>query len=329
MKNKTKIYGFMTLLIMLAVPLLWNKSRVEAVKGGGSATTSAFSPPSSPPALPSITGAIVNPMPDPMQALLQTPILLYGLVLDQEGHSVSGAKISVSVFDNMITASTFDMISDANGKFTIRSRGIGLRIEVTKSGYYYVDPGSVLKPSIQGFDFGADLGRGVQTSDQTSPVIFHIRKAGNPIPLDRILVQSKVPRDGTPISISLSKISKVVLQISCRTMEDVTQLPNASYDWRCEVNIEGGSIQEVKDEQSFIAPESGYVSSAIIDMPKTLDAKKWNSRASKNYWLLFPDNTFGKIRFQMIARGDHFSIIDGFRNPSTKDRNLEPKLDDR
>ncbi len=31
----------------------------------------------------------------------------------------------------------------------------------------------------------------------------------------------------------------------------------------------------------------------------------------------------------MIAGGDHFAVIQGFRNPTPEDRNLEPKLDER
>lgn len=64
-------------------------------------------------------------------------------------------------------------------------------------------------------------------------------------------------------------------------------------------------------------------------MPKTLDRKLWNRRASKNFWLRFPDKTFGRISFLMIAGGDHFAVIQGFRNPTPEDRNLEPKLDER
>lgn len=79
----------------------------------------------------------------------------------------------------------------------------------------------------------------------------------------------------------------------------------------------------------FLSPEEGYEESFVIDMPKTLDRKLWNRRASKNFWLRFPDKTFGRISFMMIAGGDHFAVIQGFRNPTPKDRNLEPKLDER
>ncbi|MCE9518199.1 MAG: carboxypeptidase-like regulatory domain-containing protein [Verrucomicrobia bacterium] len=312
MKNKTEMIGLVSLLLVSVAFLYRTTVYNKAIKGGVEAIV-----------------RVIWSRPDPIQALMQTPIEFYGIVLDQNGNPVPAARIEVSVFDNMTKASLRNTTSDAAGKFKIQTKGAGLRIEITKSDYYYVDPGGELKPSIQSFDFGADLGRGINKSDSFSPIIFHLRKAGNPIPLERLRAQPKVPRDGSLISVSLSKRDKINLQIRCRTTEDNTQPPNAPYDWRCEVSIDGGGIQEAKDEFGFLAPEDGYTSSAIIDMPKTLDSKKWNSRANRHYWLRFPDNTLGKVDLMMIAGGDHFAVVNGFRNPSPNDRNLEPKLDAR
>jgi hypothetical protein len=328
MKNRIKLIGLITLFFVAAAFLLWPTNKDEALKVHAEATT--LSPKASNiPLVPLQTPGSATPAANPILALLQTPIEFYGIVLDQNGNPVPAAKVTVSVFNNMTKASPLNTISDASGKFMIQSKGMGLRIEITKSGYYYVDAGGELKASTQGFDFGADLGRGVNKSDSSSPIIFHLRKAGNAIPLDRLSANPKVPRDGSPITIGLSKTSKVTLQISCRTMEDSTQPPNAPYDWHCKITSEGGGIQEASDEHSFLAPSDGYTQLALIDMPKTLDPKQWSSRASKSYWLRFADNTFGKVSFMMIARGDHFAVINGFRNPSPNDRNLEPKLDDR
>lgn len=329
MKNQNKFIGLITLFIVIVGTfLLWLTNKDEALKGQDKNTTQSPNAPNISLVPPPIGGSTTMP-PNPILALLQTPIEFYGIVLDQNGNPVPAAKVTVSVFDNMTKASPLNTISDASGKFTIRSKGMGLRIEITKAGYYYVEPGGELKASTQGFDFGADLGRGVNKSDSSSPIIFHLRKAGNAILLDRLNANPKVPRDGTPITIGLSKTSKVTLQISCLTKEDDSQAPNAPYDWRCEIQPEGGGIQEVLDEYSFLAPSDGYTKLAVIDMPKTLERKLWNRRVSKSYWLHFPDNTFGKISFMMNARGDHFAVINGFRNPSPNDRNLEPKLDAR
>lgn len=326
MKKPTKIIiGIVTLFLVLAFVLFWPANREESLRVQGEATSLAKT--SSVPSGVSPTIGSTTLATNSLSALMQTPIDFYGVVLDQAGNPVPSAKISASVLDNMVRGSPISVITDATGKFTIKSKGRSLHIEVSKSGYYYVEKGGALKPSSQGFDFGLDGGRGIYQPDAASPTVFHLRKAGNPVQLDALRGQSKVPRDGSPITISLSETSQITLTISCHTLEDDTQLPNAPYDWRCEITSEGGGIQEAKDEHSFLAPSEGYTQLALIDMPKTLDPKQWNSRASKNYWLRFPDSTFGKIRFMMVARGDHFAVINGFRNPTPNDRNLEPKLD--
>lgn len=327
MKNRTKLIGLIALLFIAAAFLLWPSNRDKTLKEKGKATSQSPNAPSIPVVVPPTKGGAASPS-NPMQALMQTPIDFYGIVLDQDGNPVPSAKVSATVLDNMMKGSPLSTSSDAKGKFGIKSRGLSLHIEVSKPGYCFVEMGGILKPSSQGFDFGVDNGKGIYQTDQASPSIFHLRKAGNAIALDRLTANPKVPRDGTPVTVYPSRTSTVGLQILCRTNED-NQVPNAPYDWRCEIKVDGGGIQEMAGEHIFVAPDGGYSPSAVIDMPKTLDSKQWNSRASRSYWLRFSDNTFGKINFMMNARGDHFAVINGFRNPSPNDRNLEPKLDAR
>lgn len=264
---------------------------------------------------------------NPMEALLQTPFEFYGIVLDLDGNPVPDVKVSASTVDNVVKSSPHKTVTDAAGRFMIESKGMSLHVEVSKLGYYRVERGGKITASSQGFDFGVDQGRGVHVSNPAVPAVFHLRKAGNPIPLDRLYGQALLPRDGRAITVSPSKTSPITLKVQCRTLEDETQPPDAPYDWKCQVLVEGGGIQEAKDEASFTAPEDGYAPFAVIDMPKSLAPKQWSSRAKKFYWLSFPDNTFGKIDFMMNARGEHFMVFQGFRNPTPKDRNLEPKLD--
>lgn len=318
MKKQIKTIGIVALLLGLVAFLLWSRNRDKV------ATQASISPNS--PAEEAPVVGVTTVHHDPMQELMQTPIVFYGLVLDQDDKPIPAAKVSASVLDNTMKGSPLSTTSDASGRFTIQSRGISLHIEVSRLGYSRIDRGGKLKPSSQGFDFGADVGKGIHHSDPASPVVFQLHKHGNPVILERLVANPNLSRDGSPNAVRLSKTSKASLQIRCRTIED-NEIPNARFDWRCDVAVEGGGIQEVKDEQSIGAPEDGYASSAVIDMPKILDVAKWSSRVNKSFWLHFPDNTFGKISFEMHARGDHFAVIDGFRNPSPNDRNFESKLD--
>ena len=327
MNKRTVIFWSVAFLLAIFALFLWARRNSESAKSSSGEISKSQPPSIAPLAVPS-TSATGAP-PNPMQALLQAPILFYGIVLDQNGQPIPEAKVSVSVVDNVMRGTLVSTAADGAGKFTIQSKGASLHVEVSSIGYVRVERGGTLKPSSQGFDYGADVGRGIHSPDPASPVVFQLRKPQNPVSLERLSANPSVPRDGSPITVNLSKASKVTLQISCRTMEDETQPPNAPYDWRCGISMKGGGIQEVIDDQTFEAPADGYVSSIIIDMPKTMDVKQWNSRVSKDYWLRFPDNTFAKIGFQMIARGDHFAVIDGWLNPSPNDRNLEPKVESR
>lgn len=266
--------------------------------------------------------------PNLMQTLMLTPVKFYGIVLDQDGQPVPAAKVEVSVLNNFTKGTPISTTSDASGKFIIRSRGASLHVEVSKQGYGRIDRESKFKPSSQGFDFVDGIGKGIHHPDSASPVVFQLRKPRNPVALERLAVNPSVPRDGTPITVNLSKTSTAAVQIRCLTNEG-NPVPMGRYNWRCETSVKGGGIQEVKEDEVFEAPEDGYASSAVIEMPTTLDVKVWRSRVEKKYWLRFPDNTYGRVEFSMHSGGDHFAIIEGYRNPASNDRNLESKIEER
>lgn len=269
---------------------------------------------------PVVNSTTMNPMKD----FMQTPIEFFGIVLDQDNNPVPGANVSASVFDNLVKGSRLSTLSGSDGRFTIRSNGLSLHIEVAKPGYNKIKRGSTLRASSQGFDFGVDNGRGVYKPNAASPTVFQLRGEKNPVQLEELRAQSKIPRDGSLVTLSLANANGIALHIRCNTNEN-SQIPNAAYDWRCEVSIEGGGIQEVTDEFNYTAPSDGYESTFLIDMPKSLDAKAWSSRANKKLWIQFSDRTYARISFMMNARGDHFATVEGHRNPAVNHRNLESK----
>ena len=184
MKKQTKVIGVAALLLVLAVVLLRLPNREEALRDHGNTTS-----------LPDDSGALSvspplfktsTPPTNPLMALMQTPIEFYGVVLDHENNPVPWAKVEASVLDNMMKGTPITTTAGADGRFTIKSKGASLHIMVSKNGYYFVDKNGVLRPSSQGFDFGLDNGRGVYQPNAASPVVFHLRKAGNPVPLDAL-----------------------------------------------------------------------------------------------------------------------------------------------
>jgi len=326
MKERSKIVSLLVLTFLASILFVWLAKRDSSPRERRDPNIQSQSAPNIPLTTPQTSEGGVPP-PNPFQAMMQTSIEFYGIVLDQDGIPIPSAKISASVLDSW-KGSPISVTSANDGMFKILSTGTAIHIKVEKLGYHVVEKGGKLHPSTQGFDFGVEDSPRAYKPDPASPAIFNLRKSGNVL-LEQLRAQSTIPRDGTPVSISLSKTGKFSMSISCRTLEDNTQPPNAPYDWRCEVSVEGGGVQEMSDGFDLIAPENGYESAFVIDMPKSMDEKEWNSRADKRLWFQFPDRTYARISFMMNARGDHFAVVEGHRNPTPNDRNLETKLNDR
>ncbi|MGV3659494.1 MAG: carboxypeptidase-like regulatory domain-containing protein [Prosthecobacter sp.] len=300
---------------------------------------------------------------DPVMEQLQTPFVFYGVVRDQHGQPVPGATVKGQAVNNAVKPGALSTTTDAEGKFTLQDRGVSLRVEISKEGYHHVEKraptearakvetepqaaSGTPQPSTQSFAFLPGVSRTVHTPDPAAPAVFHLRKAGQPVVLQHIEAQTKVPRDGSPVTVALTLAEPRTQAgspspaqdaaatnaapaahrfiIRCKT-EDPGADPGAPYDWRCEISVEGGTLREVpeKDGPSFTAPDAGYTATAVIDMPKS-GPQRWSKSASRAYWLHLADGTFAKINFRMIASGDHFAVISGLRNPNPADRNFEP-----
>ena len=103
---------------------------------------------------------------------------------------------------------------------------------------------------------------------------------------------------------------------------DSDKRPNAKgrYDWRCLISVPNGGLIERKDQFDFEAPTEGYKSSVEIVMSQT--AEDWSPQASREYFVKVADGRYARIKFKMIAGGDHFLELESFLNPSGS-RNLE------
>jgi hypothetical protein len=260
---------------------------------------------------------------DKFKIAYSAPIVFYGVVYDQDGNPVQSAKVAAKIKNKIAKSSLYETMTDANGKFSISESGLGLYVSVSKSGYYDVYDDLKLKSSRQGFYYGADLGYGIHKPNKSEPVVFQIRKEGNPILLEEVRAGSKLPKDGT-LTIVKSKVeSRVHFNVGCLTQSKENQ-PTALFDWECKVSVENGVIQECNDAFDFMAPEEGYSRVAVISMPSSL-GDNWSDIVKKYYWIKLENNTYAKVLFKMIAFGDHFCAIEGHHNPTPGDRNLEPK----
>ena len=81
---------------------------------------------------------------------------------------------------------------------------------------------------------------------------------------------------------------------------------------------------EAKEGEEYLAPESGYVETVRAEMPQSRMDETWRGGFTKNYYVKFPDNTYGRIKVTMGRGG--YNIVSWY-NPTGR-RNTEFCLED-
>ena len=291
------------------------------------------SAPTTVPNLPSQNGAaIVESRISQIQTEIErgydqwrTPIEFYGKVVDENTNPVANASVHFVWTDlSQNGTSEKDAASDQDGLFSLsNTNGKNLIVQVSKDGYYSYQP------------FGAAFNYAGENQnfvpDAANPVIFRLKKKGAIEPL--VHVQSsmggpkgfRIPKDGGAVEISLTTGKAVPagqgdLRVQCWTDSD-GKAPGQHYDWKCQISVPGGGVLQSVNELDFQAPENGYQTAEVIDMPARLEAD-WSSHAKRNYFLKLANGTYARVSFEMVAGGDHFFRLESFLNPSGS-RNLE------
>ena len=250
----------------------------------------------------------------------RTPIAFYGKVVDESNQPVAGVSVSFSCNDlSREGTSKYQTTSDGQGLFSLKGvKGKLLVLRLSKEGYY------TSKRDNDSFDFAGD-GRGILVLDPTNPIVFHLQNRGHAEPLFVFNRSYRVARDGTPTGIDLTAGNvagdqHAHLKVECWT-DDVGKKPGQKYDWKCRISVPGGGLQLSTNEFSFYAPADGYKPFDEINMPASFEGW-WQSDVERKYFVKLGDGKWGRVKFAMIAGGDHFCIIESYLNPSGS-RNLE------
>ena len=248
----------------------------------------------------------------------RTPIEFYGRVVDETGMAVVGATIYFGWNDLSAEGhSTRNSASDSGGVFSLTGiHGKGLSVRVEKAGYY------TSRRDRDSFMYAGDNVNFVPNPDQ--PVTFHLRKRGQAEALVTIYKSFQISKDGTPVFIDL--INKTVvpatesgIKVECRT--EAPEKRGAPFNWKCRISVPGGGLQPNTNEFGFLAPDGGYVASDEMDMTQPTPTR-WQSFATREYFVRTGNGRHGRLSFRMVAGGDHFCFIEGVMNPSGS-RNLE------
>lgn len=258
------------------------------------------------------------------------PMRLHGVVVDQAGTPISGATVNYSVSNRLtgmgIENSRGATVSDSEGRFVINERGMGINVRVSKEGYYQIlgdDP----RASVRGFYNGDRPGKSDELIPPPStPAVFVLRKMGDPVPLVQLTRRSvMVAKDGTPTEISLVTGERTPagtgdLRVEAWT-NDQDRTAKGRYDWRCRVSVPGGGLIEATGDFAFEAPEDGYVES--VELGEKAEQSRWLGDAERQFFLRLADGRHARIKFRMIAAGEHFFLIESALNPEPGSRNLE------
>ena len=335
-RNRILLFAVLALLVIGAAVLFLSRlaKKTDAINSapvlpaaGATPTPQATLPPPVNPQLATSGGEVKND-PDTNQqkaymAAFLTPIAFWGKVVDESGAPVPGATVKLGANDNpnpMGDGSTYERITDAEGLFSIKDiRGISLSVKVSKDGYYSTEASRgkanyVLKNN-------TDLP--VPTSNK--PAIFVLRKMGQAAALKRTEGSVNLPKNGAPVIIdpqSGRASGQGGVKVECWVQDQgVNTSVYNPYDWRCVISVTGGGLVERADALDFTAPEGGYQTSDMIQMPKT--AQKWRQQATKEYFVKLADGTFGRVQIRVVTGASNFVRFESYLNPQPGDRNLQ------
>jgi hypothetical protein len=321
-----------SLLLAVVLVIYWASHTAMTSKISQSTTPSPASPAAGATTVfSSNSGSVVTPTAvatkkdnaQVVKDVFSAPISFFGIVEDQDGLPIDAAKVEFGAVDKFWeSGSNYQTVSKVDGTFAITGiKGAGLTVGVSKEGYE-----GIKGRSYQSFGYGMppDSNRKAPPR-KDAPAVFVLRKKGNADILFVVRRDVRLPKDGTPIEISL-RTGKPVgtghgdLKIECWTSDQLKD-EMGHYDWRARVSVpDGGIVRRIDTENDFTAPETGYAST--IEIATTRASIDWKRDHEAHYWVRLRDGTYARMRLRLTTAGDHFATISSYLNPSGS-RNLE------
>lgn len=292
--------------------------------------------------------------------VFDTEIVFYGQVVDQNGVPIEGARVTYSSSMNFEVALAgrsphFVTNSGKDGLFSIKTKGADLSVTVDKTGYRdvvsgissrYRGPTRPTGPSINPGDRVGSSEKVLYFEMNGYPELNHRPVAGRPVQFTlrkvgkiyKLLATDKhlSPKsNGEPLRVSLNgdEGSGHEIQIICKS--DFGRTPVQAgvphkYAWSFEIVVENGGIQEMKDEDGFEAPESGYVPKlTMASMDATAEAWRKGFR-EKSYYVRFDDGVSAKVEiysggasYESRNADTPYVNFQSLLNPDPKSRSLE------
>jgi hypothetical protein len=256
------------------------------------------------------------------KAAFASPINLHGKVVDQHDRPIEDAKVEYSVL-GLDGSQEGQKISDEGGAFNITGyKGASIFVRVNKIGYRRLPSLNEEVGSDHRFTYDSNQS---PISSPVNPIVFTLQRPGVIESLVHLKERNyRVPRDGSPVEINLHPGVKDLYRVVLRCWnEDNEHRPSGDprYYWRLEIEAPGGGIRKRTSAMAFEAPETGYETKAIIEMPA--DNPTWSRSANLTYFIKFADNVYARVNAEMIAGGDHFIVWESYLNPKAGSLHLD------
>lgn len=219
------------------------------------------------------------------------PIKFWGKVIDQDNHPLEGVKVRLyTMRGNEYAPGKFnypidyrDFTTSADGLFTLTdATGYTLTIEsIAKEGYELAKSRMTF-----GYNGSSDL----FVPESQHPVIFKMWKKGIQEPLIFYHKNTRIPYDGTPITLDLAK-GKYSTDVNAAGDLRITLLRSPlkikwgtrNFDWQATIDAIDGGIIETKDEFMYRAPVEGYLPRIEIKMAS--GDPNWTSHKELSFYL--------------------------------------------
>jgi len=248
---------------------------------------------------------------------------LYGVVVDQYGKPVVGAKIRGAIgYNNGPVSSSGEFRyteTDTEGRFNFLGiHGAGIGIWPTRDGYYY-------NPKLPSTTRPDDY-----SSDPSNPLKLVMWKLKGAEPMKHISFESRVPYDGTSVGFNLQTGKKTTddsggLQVSLlRSPQQIAPGLLRPYDWQVKIALANGGIIEVADLYPYQATEGGY--QALFETTMSSNSVPWQAEFSRNFYIKNAQGQYGFLRVDISTNSKRLDTgikVEASINPSGS-RNLEP-----
>jgi hypothetical protein len=244
----------------------------------------------------------------------------YGKVVDETGSPVEGASIRYSVPSNLAEigkGTGQGPTTDSGGLFSITGKtGAGITVFASHPNYYSTNQSSGQFKYFENTEKNPSL---------SNPAIFVLRKKGDAEPLVKEKqVLRNVPKNGQSVRVGLAGANGGDLTIQAWTSpRPAGAANNMPFDWKVRVEVPGGGLVAYDDAYQFEAPAEGYVPSVEFAMPASGIDGKWRDRFEETFFVKLANGNYARMRFQMIAGGNHFAVVESYYNPTPGSRNLE------